>query len=201
VTRPIVQAGDPVLRRPAAPVPPEQIGTAAFRELVDAMVAAMREAPGVGLAAPQIGVPWRVLVVEDTEERMAALSPEERALRGRRPVPLAVVVNPEIEVVGARRATFFEGCLSVRGYAALVERAHAIVVRGLDRDGAPLTWRAEGWPARIVQHEVDHLDGTLYVDRMHARSLCQDAELKRWSGRPVDDVFAELVDAAPLRPR
>ncbi|HEU4533575.1 MAG TPA: peptide deformylase, partial [Polyangiaceae bacterium] len=139
---PIVQAGDPVLRRPAAPVDPERIHTAAFRELVAQMVGAMRAAPGVGLAAPQIGVPLRVLVVEDLEERMASLSPEARAERGRVAVPLAVVVNPELEVVGARRATFFEGCLSVRGYAALVERAHEVVVRGLDGDGRPLTWRA-----------------------------------------------------------
>ncbi|HEU4405602.1 MAG TPA: peptide deformylase [Polyangiaceae bacterium] len=201
MTPPIVQAGDPVLRRPASPVDPGQIGGAAFRELVDRMVEAMRAAPGVGLAAPQIGVPWRVLVVEDTEERMAALSPEARALRGRRPVPLRVVVNPELEVVGPRRATFFEGCLSVRGYAALVERAHEVVVRGLDGEGRPLVWQAEGWPARILQHEVDHLDGTLYVDRMLTRSLCQDGELKRWSGRGVDEVLAELVDAAALRPR
>ncbi len=198
---PIVQAGDPVLRRPAEAVAPERIATAAFRELIDQMVGAMRAAPGVGLAAPQIGVPLRVLVVEDTEERMAALSPEARASRGRRPVALKVIVNPELEVVGGVRATFFEGCLSVRGYVALVERAREVVVRGLDREGRPLAWQVEGWPARILQHEVDHLDGTLYVDRMHARSLCQEGELKRWSNRSPEDVFAELVGAATLRPR
>lgn len=201
VLPPIVQAGDPVLRHVAAPVAPERIATTAFRELVEHMVGVMRAAPGVGLAAPQIGVPLRVLVVEDTEERMAALPPEARAERGRREVPLRVIVNPELEVVGARRATFFEGCLSVRGYAALVERAYEVTVRGLDAEGQPLTWQVEGWPARILQHEVDHLDGTLYVDRMLPRSLCQDAELKRWSGRSIEDVFAELVDVAALRPR
>jgi peptide deformylase len=198
---PIVQAGDPVLRRLAAPVDPKQIGGAAFRELVEQMIGAMREAPGVGLAAPQIGVPLRVLVVEDTEELMAALSPEARALRGRRHLPLTVVINPELEVVGLRRATFFEGCLSVRGYAAIVERAHEVIVRGLDGEGRPLVWQVEGWPARILQHEVDHLDGTLYVDRMLTRSLCQEAELKRWSGRSVEEVVAELVDTAALQPR
>jgi peptide deformylase len=176
-------------------VPLERVATPAFGELVDAMVAAMRAAPGVGLAAPQIGVGLRVIVLEDTEERMAALAPEARAARGRRPFPLTVIVNPELTAVGDGRATFFEGCLSVRGYAALVERAREVDVRGFDLAGRPFAWRVDGWPARILQHEVDHLDGTLYVDRMRSRSFCHEGELARWSGEPVEHVLEALEGA------
>jgi peptide deformylase len=194
----IVQAGAPVLRARAGEVPPEHIQSPEFRALVDRMVAAMRAAPGVGLAAPQLGVGLRVLVLEDTAERMAALGEAEKAERGRVPVPLRVLVNPVLRPVGERTASFFEGCLSVRGYAAVVTRAHEVEVTGLDETGAPVRWQVSGWPARILQHEVDHLDGTLYVDRMHTRTLSTPEQVKaRFSGRPVEDVLRELGVKAP----
>jgi len=120
---PIVQAGAAVLRRPALEIPPSLFGTPALTNLVELMVEAMRVAPGVGLAAPQIGVPLRVFVAEDAEERMVHVSAETRELRGRRPLPLTVVVNPKVAAASGDEALFFEGCLSVRGYAALVPRA------------------------------------------------------------------------------
>ena len=163
------------------------------------MVDVMRSAPGVGLAAPQIGVPLRIFVAEDPEERLSRVAPQARELRDRAALPLTVLVNPVVtpvtRVAGAE-ATFYEGCLSVRGYGALVTRAAAVEVEGLDAQGHPQSLRLQGWPARIMQHEMDHLNGTLYVDRMISRSLACDAELGRVGAMAVSEVLRELVDPA-----
>jgi peptide deformylase len=121
---------------------------------------------------------------------MSRLEHEERALRGRVPVPLRVIVNPVLLPRGAKTATFFEGCLSVAGYMALVERYDSVEVSGIDERGAEVRWTTSGWPARILQHEVDHLDGTLYVDRMLTRSLCSNDLADRWLHRPIEEVRA-----------
>ncbi len=201
---PIVQAGTTVLRRPAADVPAKLFGTRELARLIDVMVEVMREAPGVGLAAPQIGVPLRLYVAEDPEERMAHVSAENRALRGRMPLPLTAFVNPTVTADSTELATFFEGCLSVRGYGALVSRASAVRVAALDPKGDSFSMRLEGWPARIMQHESDHLEGTLYVDRMISRSLASDMELGRLGAMPVAEVLRELgaspVGAATSKP-
>jgi len=128
---------------------------------VKTMVEVMRAAPGVGLAAPQIGVPLRVAVLEDPPSHMERLTDDEKRDRGRSPLPLTVLVNPELSVVGEERATFFEGCLSVGGYMALVERHLRVQVRAVDANGAKVEIELAGWPARIAQHELDHLAGTL----------------------------------------
>ncbi len=167
---PIVQTGDPVLRSRALELPAEQINTPEVQRLIDVMVAVMRAAPGVGLAAPQIGIPLRIIVLEDQPER-AGLTDEEQDERGRVGFALKVFINPELKLLGTATATFYEGCLSVDGFAALVERRLEAEITGLDRHGAPQTWRVSGWPARILQHEVDHLEGTLYIDRMQSRTF------------------------------
>lgn len=189
---PIVQAGQPVLRAVAPPVPAEMLGTKKLRELAATMTEVMRKAPGVGLAAPQIGVPLALIVLEDGESLMSRLGPEERAARGRVAFPLKVIANPVLVTHGAARATCFEGCLSVPGYMALVERDLEVEVRGTDEKGDPIVWRVSGWPARILQHEVDHLRGTLYVDRMITRTLTANAEAQRWISLPADEVKAAL---------
>lgn len=201
---PIVQAGHPVLRAEALPVPAELLGTKKLRELVDAMTEVMRKAPGVGLAAPQIGVGLRLIVLEDAEAFMSRLTPEQRAARGRTAFPLTVIANPVLTTLSApdRRATFFEGCLSVPGYMALVERDLEVEVTGVDAEGDPVLWRASGWPARILQHEVDHTRGTLYVDRMIPRTFAANAEVQaRWLGLPAEEVLATVggVGAAGAR--
>lgn len=191
----IVHAGHPALRTPTRPVPKELFGSARLQELIDRMVGAMREAPGVGLAATQLGEDLRVLVMEDTADRMAHLSDEERKERARTDVPLTVLVNPVMESMSAGLDTFFEGCLSVPGYSALVPRAREVVVTGLSASGEPRRLRASGWPARILQHELDHLDGKLYVDRMLTRSFATVDEVRqRWAGRSLE----ELVKAFDL---
>jgi peptide deformylase len=174
----IVQAGDPVLRGRAADVPAEMFGSPELLELVDVMVATMRAAPGVGLAAPQIGIPLRLFVAEDPETLMAGLEPADRDERGRRPFPLRAFLNPVLRSIGTERATFFEGCLSVEGYAGLVERHLTVELSGLDERGTPVNVEISGWPARIFQHELDHLDGTLYIDRMLTRSFAHVDQLK-----------------------
>lgn len=193
---PIVQAGAPVLRRRAKEVPASLFGTPALAELVKLMVDTMRAAPGVGVAAPQIGVPLRIFVAEDLEERMAHVPEATRALRGRRPLPLMVLVNPEVTLLAGDEMTFYEGCLSVRGYGALVRRANAVTVQGVDEHGAPVSARLGGWHARIMQHEMDHLNGTLYIDRMISRSFASDTELGRLSTLTVDDALREIGEGS-----
>lgn len=193
----IVQTGAPVLRTRAEEVAPERIPTPEIQGLIDRMITAMRLAPGVGLAAPQLGVPLRIFVFEDTPERMARLTPAEVQERERVVLPVQVIINPVLRPVGDEKRTFFEGCLSIAGYAALVERHLEVEVSGLDRQGKPVTLRVLGWPARILQHETDHLDGALYVDRMVTRSFSTGEQVKeRFAGRPI----AEILGAFGLAP-
>jgi peptide deformylase len=193
---PVVQVGNPLLRAFAAPVEPRELETPEFRALVDTMVHVMRAAPGVGLAAPQIGVSKQIIVLEDREELMARLDTEALAARERIPLPLTVIVNPTLRILDEDRgATFVEGCLSMAGYVALVRRAAVVEVTGLDATGFDIrerVWRVRGWPARILQHETDHLNGTLYVDRMYPRSLCGPDEAHRWAGKCTEEIAAAL---------
>ncbi|GHH84199.1 peptide deformylase 1 [Streptomyces sulfonofaciens] len=174
---PIVAAGDPVLRRPAMPYEGQLPGPLLAR-LLTAMREAMHAAPGVGLAAPQVGIPLRIAVVEDPAE----VAEEVRDARGRVPQPFRVLVNPSYEPAGAARAAFFEGCLSVPGWQAVVARYARIRLRAEDEHGRRVDEECAGWPARIVQHETDHLDGMLYLDRAELRSLTsQQALVDRWA--------------------
>ncbi len=186
----IVQVGAPILRARATPVPPATIATSEVQDLLAKMLAAMRAAPGVGLAAPQIGVPLRIIVLEDRAELMTRLTPEERRERGREPFDARVIVNPIVSPMGEERALFFEGCLSVAGYAGLVERYRDVEVTGLDERAKPVRWRASGWPARILQHEADHLEGTIYVDRMMTRSFATTASLatEPYAGKSIPEI-------------
>jgi peptide deformylase len=185
----IVQVGAPVLRARAGEVPPATITTPEFQSLVKTMIATMREAPGVGLAAPQIGIPWRVIVLEDRAELLASVSELEKGERERAPFSTRVFVNPVLKPVGEAQPMFFEGCLSVKGFVGLVERSREVEVTGLDEHAQPQTWRVAGWPARILQHEVDHLDGTLYVDRMKTRSFTTGDQAKAmYGGKPIAEI-------------
>jgi peptide deformylase len=163
----IVQAGHPVLRERARDLTPDEIRSAATEQLIALMRETMRDAPGVGLAAPQVGVALRLAVIEDA----ADVHPDVRAARAREPVPFHVIVNPVLHLWPDDDVVSTEGCLSVRGYVANVARARRVRVECLDERGAPRVIDASGWYARILQHEIDHLDGTLYVDRMDTRTF------------------------------
>ncbi|WOK98639.1 hypothetical protein Cni_G07351 [Canna indica] len=167
----IVKAGDPVLHEPADEVPLQEIGSEKIQKIIEDMVAAMRKAPGVGLAAPQIGVPLKIIVLEDTKEYISYAPKKEIKAQDRRPFDLLVIVNPKLKKKSNKTAYFFEGCLSVDGFRAVVERHLEVEVSGLDRNGNPVKIDATGWQARILQHECDHLDGTLYVDKMVPRTF------------------------------
>jgi peptide deformylase len=189
----IVAIGDPVLRHPAALIDPSVIGTAPFQELIDRMRATMHAAPGVGLAAPQVGLGIRLAVVEDSPERWVELDPTTLAERERTELAFTVLVNPIVEPVAqAGVVTFYEGCLSVPGYAGAVERARSVRLSALGADGAPFSVIYTGWPARIVQHEVDHLNGQIYVDRVVTRSLSTMDNLATRRGRPIAELAEEL---------
>jgi peptide deformylase len=147
----ILLAPDPALRRRARPV--AEGDAEAVRALVPRMLAAMYAAPGIGLAAPQVGVPLRLAVID--------LQPDDR----RAPI---VLVNPEVVFASAETETREEGCLSLPGQYADVARPRAVTVRYLDEGGARREVTAEGLLARCIQHEIDHLDGVLFVDHLSA---------------------------------
>jgi len=189
----IVQVGDAVLRRRARPLTREEIGSAAIAELIENMRETMRAAPGVGLAAPQIGVPLQIAVIEDPAEFIGKLPSEQAAERERRPVPFHVLINPGSTVVDAEPAEFFEGCLSLAGFTAIVPRAKGVRVECLNERGEPMVIDASGWYARILQHEIDHLNGIVYIDRMRSRSFCGMANFEKfWKDRPVADFWRSV---------
>ena len=153
----IVTLPAPILRQKTRPVTdfgPE------FQELIENMIETMRSASGVGLAAPQIGRSLRMAVIEDLpkEDEEGNEIPDSR--------DLFVIVNPEIVWESREVVDGIEGCLSIPGYLGEVERAEAIRVRGQDRQGKKIRLRLKGWTARIFQHEIDHLNGVLYIDKL-----------------------------------
>ncbi len=149
--REIITVPAPVLRRKAHKV--TDFGSE-LQTLIDDMVETMRQAPGVGLAAPQVNVPLRVVVVEYGDEE------DENV-----PQKLYTLVNPEIVRAGDELVLGTEGCLSIPGFVGDVERKEEITVKGQNRQGKPVRLKARGWLARIFQHEIDHLDGVLFTDR------------------------------------
>lgn len=200
MTSPIVQAGDPVLRRAADAVPPEHIRSDETRALVARMRDLMRAAGGVGLAAPQAGVGVRVAVVELTPEGLARRDAARNAELEMEEVPFQVLINPRLTVIDAAPRSFFEGCLSLEGMTAVTPRARSVRVESFDGEGNPVTTVAHGWFARILQHEVDHLDGVLYVDRMLPRTLMtSDAFRAHWAGATAREVTAALGGASPSK--
>ena len=189
----IVQVGDPVLRASTTAVGSDAIRTGAMQDLVAGMVAAMHAAPGIGLAAPQVGVSCRMFVMEDRPEMTAGLPKEVLLEREREPSRLRVLFNPVIRPIGSETRDFFEGCLSIKGYTAIVTRHHEVMVSYLDESGQPQEWIARGWPARVVQHEHDHLEAVLYTDKMVARSFMSNDEFKaRYAMKRIAEVKQEL---------
>ncbi len=189
----IVQAGDPVLRQPAQPLPREQIEFPETRQLIEWMRETMRDAPGVGLAAPQVGFPLQVAVIEDLPQYSKDLPPESLAARERQSIPFHVLINPRIVSRSDEQVEFFEGCLSLAGFSALVKRSRKVSVEYLDEHGQPRHIEATGWYARILQHEIDHLCGRLYIDCMESRSFTSLENLNRyWKDRPIPAVREEL---------
>jgi peptide deformylase len=193
----IAQAGEPVLRTQARQLARAEIVSAEIQRLIVDMRDTMQDAPGVGLAAPQIGLPLQLAVIEDREQMWSNLSAHELAEKERRAVPFHVVINPEITLVGDEKSEFFEGCLSLDGFSAVVPRSRRVRVSYLDEHGEPRTIEAVGWYARILQHEIDHLRGTLYIDRMNSRTFMSvDNWTRFWKGKPVRETVDRLSNSA-----
>lgn len=166
--REIIRADNPVLRKKAHRVTSFD---KKFQALVDDMIETMTEAPGVGLAAPQVAVSQRVFVARLPDDEKGREEFGEEAGK------LYVLVNPEIIKASKELVEGVEGCLSIPGYVGLVERHEKITVNALDRHGKPLRVKASGWLARVFQHEMDHLDGRLYID------IAKDV----WEPKPEDE--------------
>lgn len=191
---PIVQAGHPALRQRAASFD-GQLSRDQLERLIGLMRQVMYEAPGVGLAAPQLGIPLQLAVLEDQFD----VDPEAAALRRRSPLEFLVILNPRYSAAGPASASFYEGCLSLNGLQAVVARPEAVLLEFQTPDGAAQRREFSGWQARIVQHETDHLNGILYVDRAQLRSLSTNTEhAAHWAEPGISKAREGLgFDAAP----
>lgn len=192
---PIVQAGHPALRQRAATFD-GQLSSDQLERLIALMRQVMHEAPGVGLAAPQLGIPLQIAVVEDQFD----VDPEAAALRKRSPLEFLALLNPRYTPLGTEYASFYEGCLSLNGLQAVVARPENVLLDFQAPDGSPARREFAGWQARIVQHETDHLNGLLYVDRAQLRSLSSNAEYAtHWAEPGISKARAGLgFDTGPI---
>ena len=182
----IARMGNPVLRAPAKPI--DDPSALWVRRLVEDMVETMEDAGGTGLAAPQVHMPWRLVVFFVGPERLSDLPGDTEQ-------DLTVLINPVVEAVGGERAFGWEGCLSVPGLRGVVPRHLNIRYRGLGLDGQPIEREAAGFHARVVQHECDHLDGILYPQRIEYHRLFMFVEeLQR---HPID--LAEFLTGEGAR--
>lgn len=172
----VARLGHPVIRTPAVPVDPGQIGTPEFQRLLDDMVETMREYSGVGLAGPQVHVSLQVAVLEvDQHPRYPDMPP----------VPLTFLINPQLTVLDASMIEDWEGCLSIPEMRGKVPRFKQLRVTALGRKGEALDFVASDFHARVIQHETDHLKGEVYLDRMpNLRSLSHLAEWQRYAIAP-----------------
>jgi peptide deformylase len=148
----VARMGHPVLRMRARALDAAELKTPSIQRLIDDMIETMKEYQGIGLAAPQVHESLRLFVAGSTDEEHG--------------FPLTVVANPDITVVGTETVEDWEGCLSIPEVRGRVPRARQIYVRGLERQGRKIELKMSGFPARVMQHETDHLDGVLFLDRM-----------------------------------
>ena len=174
---PIVRLGHPALRAPAELLTAERLASPEIQQLIDSMIETMADADGVGLAAPQVGEPCQIFVYEALDQERPEAS-----------IALRVVVNPMVEPFPGELVYDWEGCLSIPDLRGLVPRHPQVRVYGLDRKGARLDYVASGFEARIVQHEFDHLNGVVFLDRMrdlHSLAFYQEwDEFLREQGAP-----------------
>lgn len=173
------QIGDPTLRQRAEAVEISTIRSPEFKQMVERMFKVMRKANVSSISAPQIGVRLRVIALEKTAKQIkelkeADVTDQDIKTFGIVKIPPTVLINPKYKIIDSTSVTLRENCVSFKGYSALVPRAKEIEVSALNREAGPVTWRTVGWPARLIQHEVDHLNGKLFVDSMLPETLMDD---------------------------
>lgn len=172
----VARMGHPVLRAKALPVPKDQIASAQVQRLIDDMFETMREYSGIGLAAPQVHEGVRIFVAG------LRSAPVGDAVADDEDMPFMTLINPEITPLGEPLSEGWEGCLSIPDIRGLVPRAPEVRVKAYDRTGKRVSFVAKGLPARVIQHETDHLDGVLFLDRMRSfESLAFMEEYRRYS--------------------
>src|SRR5262245_43740059 len=182
----VARIGHPVVRRPASPIPLDELRSSAIHRLIDDMRWTMYEYDCVGLAAPQIHESLRLAVLE--------VPPSDRRSEGG--VPFSVLANPVVTPLGSETLDAWEGCLSIPDLRGLVPRFARVRLEAFDREGRPYTLEAEGFHARVIQHECDHLEGRVYLDRM--RGMQTLSFMKEFADHVVHDEAAENPAARPL---
>ncbi len=189
----VVKIGDAVLRQKSRPLTAEEILSPQIQNLIASMKVTMQAAPGVGLAAPQIGQPIALAVIEDMEH--SHLTTQQLLERNRYKVPFHVIINPHVFIEeDACMIDFFEGCLSVDGLIGIVPRADSVRIECLNEYAEAVTIRAKGWYARILQHEIDHLNGILYIDRALLPTLMTEEKyVELWKNKSVEEIKKSLI--------
>ena len=184
--RKIAQIGHPVLRQVARPVSVEELAAPATQQLIDDLIETKRAANGAGIAAPQVGEPLRIALAE--------VEPDNPRYPYKPPIPLTVFVNPRLEPLDDETATINEGCLSIPNLRGELERYVNVRVTYLDRDGVERSDVRRGLTAGTFQHEVDHLDGILFVDRADPRSLTTWEQYERHGREDFERRARDLVE-------
>ena len=189
----ILQIGDPILRQVARPLTRTEIRSKYIQQLISDMRTTMNEAPGVGLAAPQIGESLQLILIEDKAEYHKNLTDQQLTERERKPIPFHVLINPKIKLETEEQKDFFEGCLSIAGFVGITSRTSTVTVEALNQKAELITIKAQGWYARILQHEIDHLNGKLCVDHYHPLSLITISNyMNFWHDKSITEFKQQL---------
>lgn len=193
----IYQAGEPILRQKAKLLTDEEIKSDFTKHLIELMRDTMCDFPGIGLAAPQVGVAKQIIIIELPAEMLASLPKEILQDRQIQELPFQVIINPVITSKSVNDENFlFETCLSINGYRAIVPRHKSIIVECLNELGEQKTIEASGWYSRILQHEIDHLEGKLYIDKMYSKSfISQELYVKqKWDFKPTSEIQQHITE-------
>lgn len=182
----VARMGHPILRKVAEKVDPKRVNTPELQQFIDDMIETMHEYEGIGLAAPQVHHSVRVAIIDFQDD-----NPRYKGQKA--PSGLTVFINPVLTVIDKEVGTYWEGCLSVPGLRGLVSRPGKVKVEYLDRDGKKQEFNAEGFLATVVQHEFDHLDGKLYIDKLvDSTKLVFEQEFEKYWLPDAEDT--EIVD-------
>ncbi|KAM3956759.1 peptide deformylase, mitochondrial [Aphomia sociella] len=167
----VVQVGDPTLRKVSEPVPVNQIKSNDVQNVIKKLECVLNKYGSLGMSAPQIGVNMRIFVMQHTPKQISVIPKETIKSRGISAIPFTVFINPTLKVIDYLKLVHTEGCESVQGYTAEVPRYKEVEVTGYNSEGEKTSKTFKDWAARIAQHEIDHLDGKLYVDKMDRKTF------------------------------